>query len=120
MLASPSPLALWGAALALSVASLALGERVLRRPGQGPDPGWFVMDEAAAFALLVALLGNPSWADFCFAFIVFRFYDIAKPWPVSSFEHLPRSAGILADDLAAACLGAWTIWALRLLAPAHV
>lgn len=118
-LAANEPLALWGAAVALCLASLGLGKRVLRRFGQDHDPSWFVMDEAAAFALLLALLGNPSWADFCFAFIVFRFYDIAKPWPVSSFELLPRSAGILADDLAAACLGAWTIWTVRLLAQVH-
>lgn len=102
-------------ALALGVASIVFGEWAIRSSARHADPDWFVLDEAAAVALILGLTGSSTVLDFCFAFAVFRFYDIAKPWPVSVFEHLPRSAGILMDDLAAACLGAWTIWSCRLL-----
>lgn len=101
-------------AIALSAFSLVVGEWAIAKGQAGDDPDWFVLDEAAAFALVVGLINATTVLDFCFAFAVFRFYDIAKPWPASSFEHLPRSAGILMDDLAAACLGAWTIWTARL------
>ena len=35
------------------------------------------------------------------AVLLFRVFDIAKPWPVSWFERLPGAFGIIADDLAA-------------------
>lgn len=103
-------------ALGLCAACLVIAEWALSDRSTPKDPDWFVLDEAAAMALILGLTGSSTVLDFCFAFAVFRFYDIAKPWPVSSFEQLPRSAGILLDDLAAACLGTWTIWVCRLLA----
>jgi phosphatidylglycerophosphatase A len=78
-----------------------------RRPGI-KDPGWFVLDEAAGFFLVLALIGGDSLLDILAGFLTFRFYDIAKPWPVRSFERISGSLGILADDLAAAVLAAWT------------
>ena len=35
------------------------------------------------------------------AVLLFRVFDIAKPWPVGWFERLPGAVGIMADDLAA-------------------
>jgi len=34
-------------------------------------------------------------------FLLFRLFDIWKPWPVRRFETLPEGVGIVADDLAA-------------------
>lgn len=114
-LAAPPQWQMFAIAAALSLVCVFVGEWAIARKEAGDDPDWFVLDEAAAMALVLGLTQASTPLDFCFAFVVFRFYDIAKPWPASSFEHLPRSAGILMDDLAAACLGSWTIWTVRLL-----
>jgi phosphatidylglycerophosphatase A len=113
-LAHPPQAHILALALALALLSLVVAEWGISSGLLRGDPGWFVLDEAAGVTLTLGLLNRTSLVDFCFAFVVFRFYDIAKPWPANSFEYLPRSAGILLDDLAAACLGAWTIWTLRL------
>jgi phosphatidylglycerophosphatase A len=34
-------------------------------------------------------------------FLVFRVFDIVKPWPARQFERFPGGAGIMADDLMA-------------------
>ena len=35
-------------------------------------------------------------------FLLFRLFDITKPWPVRQFEKLPGGLGIMADDQIAA------------------
>lgn len=110
----------WGAdswlalAIGSSLLSWGVGARVLRILPAGKDPDWFVLDEAAGYFLTLGLLGADSLLEICAAFVTFRFYDIAKPWPVRSFEQIPGSLGILLDDLAAAVLGAWTWLAIML------
>jgi len=70
-----------------------------------PDPAEVVADEFAGQALtLLAVATVPrnlicSTAIIGFAF--FRFFDIAKPWPIRKLERLPDGWGILADDLLA-------------------
>lgn len=39
-------------------------------------------------------------------FLLFRIFDIAKPWPIRKLEKLPKGWGILADDLLAAVYAA--------------
>jgi phosphatidylglycerophosphatase A len=69
------------------------------------DPAQLVADEFAGQALtLIAVLAvHPQDAFFAaaLAFLLFRIFDILKPWPVYKFEVLPAGWGILADDLAA-------------------
>lgn len=76
--------------------------------GQG-DPGMIVWDEVVAFWLVLWLwLPAGFWAQLA-AFVLFRFFDMAKPGPVGWADRLfkGRSAwvagwGILFDDLVAA------------------
>jgi phosphatidylglycerophosphatase A len=51
----------------------------------------------------VTLLGATAlnWKSFTAAFVLFRVFDIWKPWPVRRLEELPEGTGIVADDLAA-------------------
>jgi phosphatidylglycerophosphatase A len=65
------------------------------------DPGVIVVDEACG-QLLVLLFVPPAWAPLLIAFVLFRFFDIVKPYPISKAEKLPAGWGIMADDLAAA------------------
>ena len=64
------------------------------------DPQIIVMDEAAGFFLSI-LAFKPSYPTFICGFVLFRFFDILKPFPVKKFEALPGGWGILCDDLMA-------------------
>lgn len=70
------------------------------------DPGFVVIDEV--LGLWVTLMGSPlrSWRVFLAAFLLFRIFDIGKPWPVRKLEKLPEGVGIVMDDLAAGLYGA--------------
>jgi phosphatidylglycerophosphatase A len=75
-----------------------------------PDPGIVVVDEVLGqwTTLLGATVFN--WKAFLAGFILFRVFDIWKPWPVREFEKLPQGAGIIADDLAAGIYGALILY----------
>ena len=64
------------------------------------DPPEIVIDEVAGF--LLALIFLPySWVTVGLGFILFRLFDILKPFPIRSLEKIKGGTGIMADDLAA-------------------
>ncbi|MFM7109047.1 MAG: phosphatidylglycerophosphatase A [Planctomycetaceae bacterium] len=83
--------------------------------GRGKDPGAVVYDEFAALPLV--LLPVPpaarSLACLAAAFVLFRVFDIAKPFPCRRLERLPAGWGIMADDQAAAAWAAACLWLAR-------
>jgi phosphatidylglycerophosphatase A len=110
-MAGAGTVAWWIGAVVFSALSWAIGAAALKVTQGRKDPGWFVLDEAAGLFLTLALIPAKTLLEIVAAFLAFRLYDILKPWPVRSFERIPGSLGILADDLAAAVLAAWTILA---------
>ena len=78
------------------------GSRVEKLSGT-KDPGKVVIDEVAG--QLVALFALPynlsSWPYVILAFVLFRFFDIVKPYPARRFESLHGGLGIMADDIVA-------------------
>jgi phosphatidylglycerophosphatase A len=73
------------------------------------DPRPIVVDEVAGqwLTYLVALPFVPLQSSIHLAvfalagFLLFRFFDIVKPWPIRTLEQLPGGIGIIADDLLA-------------------
>ncbi|MGB0720035.1 MAG: phosphatidylglycerophosphatase A [Bdellovibrionales bacterium] len=68
-----------------------------------------VIDEVAGQALtflpLFALAPAPSIIHYALGFVLFRAFDILKPWPVSYCDkHIGGAAGVMIDDLAAGIL----------------
>jgi len=67
------------------------------------DPGEVVIDEVAG--QMIALLSGPFWIHTWWsvftAFLLFRAFDIWKPYPIRKLEGLESGLGIMADDLAA-------------------
>jgi phosphatidylglycerophosphatase A len=64
------------------------------------DPQFIVVDEVAG--QLVALVAVPlAWKTFLAGFILFRIFDIWKPFPIRRLERLPEGTGIVVDDLGA-------------------
>ena len=100
------------AGVAVSVWLTGAAEKIL----QQTDPGSVVLDEVAAMplcflgwvAFLAGKTGFPGPADFfsngnwlptLLVFAAFRFFDVAKPWPVRQSQSLPGGWGVTIDDL---------------------
>jgi phosphatidylglycerophosphatase A len=61
------------------------------------DPGQVVIDEV--MGMLITLFMNPvGWAGIGLAFLLFRAFDIVKPYPANRLERLHGGLGIMADD----------------------
>ena len=70
-----------------------------------PDHGAIVVDEIAAFLLVLHFVGL-DWVRVAGAFVIFRLFDIVKPPPIRWIdEKVPGGAGVVLDDVAAGALG---------------
>lgn len=101
-----------GVLLPVSVWTSAAAVRAL---GAG-DPAPVVIDEAVGqhLALLpLALPGAFEWKMWVAGFILFRLFDIAKPFPLRRVEHWPGGWGVVADDLLAGMYAAAVLALLR-------
>lgn len=66
-----------------------------------PDPGCIVIDEILGIFITLTLAPNHP-AAWVIGFLLFRFFDIVKPFPVSWLDtHLHGGIGIMMDDVAA-------------------
>jgi phosphatidylglycerophosphatase A len=84
------------------------GSRVEKLQGR-KDPGKVVIDEVAGqlIALLPLIPGfNSGWTGILFAFLIFRLFDIVKPYPARRLEGLESGLGIMADDVVAGAYAA--------------
>ncbi len=79
--------------------------------------GWirtFSSDDLAGGPRLIALMA-PNWKYFLLGFILFRVFDIWKPFPVRQAERLRGGWGIMADDWVAGLYAALGLWLGRAL-----
>jgi phosphatidylglycerophosphatase A len=65
------------------------------------DPRKIVIDEACG-QLLVLFRMSEAWFPVLASFVLFRIFDITKPFPIKKVETLPTGWGIMMDDLVAA------------------
>ena len=69
------------------------------------DSSEIIIDEVAGqFAVLLCV---PKFVEqpviwFVLAFILFRFFDILKIWPINKAEQIKGGVGVMADDIVAA------------------
>ena len=65
------------------------------------DSSAIVLDEI--LGMIATMFGNPTgWSWLIAGFMLFRLFDIIKPWPASWFDRMQGGAGVMLDDLAAA------------------
>lgn len=81
------------------------------------DPGRVCVDEFAGYFVAVAFLPK-TLAYAVFAFVLFRAFDVLKPFPAGRSQRLPRGWGIMADDVVAAVYANLILQAARVLARA--
>jgi len=91
------------AALGVAVLITLLGippSTVVARESGREDPGFVVIDEVAG--QMIALIGAPAtWNYLIAGLILFRIFDILKPFPLRRLENLPEGTGIMMDDVGA-------------------
>jgi len=87
------------ASAAVTLIGIPVSSVVARESGV-KDPGFVVIDEVAG--QLIALIGAPlDWKYLLAGFILFRSFDIVKPFPLRRIERLPGGTGIMLDDVGA-------------------
>ncbi|MDR0465984.1 MAG: phosphatidylglycerophosphatase A [Deltaproteobacteria bacterium] len=78
------------------------------------DPPELCIDEVLGMWLTLAPFDEASPGIMIAAFVLFRIFDIAKPWPVNASEHwLPGGFGIMLDDVVAGFLAMLGVLSLR-------
>ena len=69
------------------------------------DPSEIVIDEWAGMTITLMLfpfdLSLESMALYAIGFVLFRFFDIIKPFPIAQLQNLKGGLGIMIDDIAA-------------------
>jgi phosphatidylglycerophosphatase A len=85
-----------------------------RRLGVHDHPG-IVWDEITGYT--VTMLAAPShWYWLLGGFVLFRFFDIVKPWPIREADHsLGGGLGIMLDDIIAGIFAGAILLALQFL-----
>ncbi len=80
------------------------------------DPGQVVIDEVAG-QLVTLFFTGVGWSGALAGFVVFRIFDIIKPYPANRFERLHGGLGIMADDVMAGVYGCITLHLLLRFVP---
>ncbi len=99
------PAALAAGAVVLGLMAVPACGREAARRGVA-DPGAVVLDETAGQWVALAVWnivhpGSLAAGTLAASFVLFRLFDVAKPWPIRALERLPGGWGIVADDVAA-------------------
>jgi phosphatidylglycerophosphatase A len=94
-----TPLRIAAALVVVTLVGAWAGSRVERVLGK-KDPGVIVIDEVAGMLLSVILL-PPTIPVLVTAFLLFRLFDIWKPFPARESQALTGGVGVMVDDLIA-------------------
>lgn len=84
---------------------------VVARSSGLEDPQMVVVDEVVGQWLTLAGAATLNWKSWLAAFVLFRLFDMWKPFPIRGMERLPGGLGIVADDAMAGVYGALVMFA---------
>jgi phosphatidylglycerophosphatase A len=85
----------------------------------GIDPGPVVIDEVLGMLLTLAFI-PVGWSAALAGFVVFRVFDVVKPWPANRLETFHGGFGIMADDAMAGVYANLALRCLMWLVPAWI
>lgn len=111
---------LWGAiglAIAVAIAFFTgwWAADTVTKASASKDPGFVVIDEVAA-QWLILLFVPADLLAWVFAFVLFRIFDIWKPWPVRwADRRVSGGLGIMLDDILAAIYAVLVWWILAVI-----
>ena len=108
LLVRSNPLVVLVAIVAVTCVGIWAGSRTEQLVGR-KDPGKVVVDEVAGQLIALfplTLFAHWSTGAVILSFILFRFFDIVKPYPANRLQDLDGGVGIMFDDLVAGVYGA--------------
>jgi len=108
-----SSVGLWAALAAVVGAGIWASHRVEEVLGR-KDPGVIVIDEVAGMMVAVLLVPRTPGVLLC-AFLLFRLFDIWKPFPARESQALRGGLGVVVDDLIAGAYALVLIMGARML-----
>ena len=80
------------------------------------DSGHIVWDEFVGMWITLFFIPQISVLWVAIAFVAFRVFDMAKPWPIRWFDkRVPGGFGIMVDDVIAAIFSSVTVYVIALL-----
>ena len=85
----------------------------------GIDPGPVVIDEVVGMLITLAFI-PVGWSGALAGFLLFRVFDVIKPFPAGRFEQLHGGLGVMADDAMAAVYANLSLRLLMWLLPAWI
>ncbi|MBI4211507.1 MAG: phosphatidylglycerophosphatase A [Deltaproteobacteria bacterium] len=91
--------------------SIWVSDEAARALGQ-KDPRIIVIDEIAGMLVTLAL-HVPTVSTLVIGFLLFRLFDVWKPFPCRSLEKLPGGWGIVLDDVMAGMYANIGLWFLK-------
>ena len=75
------------------------------------DHSSIVWDEFIGMWITLMMVPGPDWRWLLAGFILFRIFDIWKPWPIRWFDrHVSNGMGIMVDDIVAGIISAFILW----------
>lgn len=87
----------------------------------GKDPSAVVADEVAGQCVTIAMVPFAFYGSFWSAaaalvgaFLLFRAFDILKPWPAGAMQKIPGGWGVVLDDLIAGVMAGVVVWIVHL------
>ena len=83
------------------------------------DPGPVVIDEVLGMLVTLAFI-HVGWSAALAGFVLFRIFDVIKPWPANRLERLHGGLGVMADDFMAAVYANLALRAAMWLLPAWI
>ena len=86
--------------IALALAFGVPAATIVARQSGRKDPQFVVIDEVAG-VWITLLFCPPDWIHGLICLVLFRLFDITKPFPIRRLENLPEGWGIVFDDVAA-------------------
>jgi phosphatidylglycerophosphatase A len=108
-----SHVGLWAALAAVVAVGIWASNRVEEVLGR-KDPGVIVIDEVAGMMVAVLLLPRTAGV-LLWAFLLFRLFDIWKPFPAREAQALRGGFGVVVDDLIAGVYALVLIMGVRML-----
>jgi len=85
----------------------------------GIDPGQVVIDEVLGMLITLAFI-PAGWAAMLVGFVLFRIFDVIKPYPANRLEKFHGGFGVMADDAMAGVYANIALRVLMWLAPAWI
>nr|WP_086939017.1 phosphatidylglycerophosphatase A [Thaumasiovibrio occultus] len=111
-----SQLPLW-AYLAIVVAAGVIGITICDRTAEDMgvhDHGSIVWDEFVGFWLGMAFVPAVTWQWVLVGFVLFRFFDMVKPWPIGMIDRRVKGGfGIMIDDIVAGLMTLLSLWLIE-------